>query len=91
MLVLTSFIRTRPYVLRSSVAYAIPFFTALGIVLTSTSLPRIWTWPLTKWPQERPKTLIANSVRPAPIRPAIPTTSPARTLMLTSLITIWSW
>ena len=35
--------------------------------------------------------LIASSVRPAPISPAMPTTSPARTLKLASSTTLRSW
>ena len=35
--------------------------------------------------------LIASSVRPAPISPAMPTTSPARTLKFASSTTMRSW
>ena len=44
------------------------------------SLPSLYSRPEMLRPYERPKTLIASSVRPAPMRPAMPTTSPARTL-----------
>ena len=47
---------------------------------SSTSRPSSRTRPLMLRPQARPNRLIANSVRPAPIRPAMPTTSPRRTL-----------
>ena len=35
--------------------------------------------------------LIASSVRPAPMRPAMPTTSPARTLKAALSTTLRSW
>ena len=43
--------------------------------------------PLILVPQDRPNRLMANSVRPAPISPAMPTTSPRLTPKSTFLIT----
>ena len=52
-----------------------------------TSLPSSQTQPLIRSPQARPNRLMANSVRPAPISPAIPTTSPRRTSKSAPLMT----
>src|SRR6218665_73495 len=70
---------TRPFPLLSSVTEASPWRAAFSTVLTSTVLPCRRTSPWMRCPQERPKMLIASSVRPAPIRPAMPTISPRRT------------
>ena len=60
---------------------------ALPTVDTSTGLPSSKTSPLMRLPYERPKMLIASSVRPEPIRPAMPTISPLRTFRFTPLMT----
>ena len=52
----------------------------------STVSPRIRASPRMSRPQDRPKRLMASSVRPAPIRPAMPTTSPSATVKDTSRI-----
>ncbi|MCY1368576.1 hypothetical protein D9M69_555680 [compost metagenome] len=59
---------------------------ALRTVLTSTGLPCMSTEPLMRWPYDLLNTLIASSVRPAPMRPAMPTISPWRTCRFTPLI-----
>src|SRR3954468_12459953 len=55
------------------------------------SLPRRNSRPEMSRPYERPKMLIASSVRPAPMRPAMPTTSPARTVKPAPSTTLRSW
>src|SRR5690242_13614696 len=59
---------------------------AAGTLARSISRPSSAIWPVMLRPHERPNRLMANSVRPAPIKPAIPTTSPRRTWKSTLLI-----
>ena len=60
---------------------------ARSTVEVSTFLPSMNTSPVIFWPQDLPKRLMANSVRPEPISPAIPTTSPFLRLISMFLIT----
>ena len=55
---------------------------ALGTLLRSTAWPSMRAVPATRAAPAAAKGLMASSVRPAPIRPATPTISPARTLKL---------
>ena len=68
---------------RSSPRSARPCVIASAGLRIVTGAPATMTVPERR-PGAAPKSVINNSVRPAPIRPPIPSTSPARTLKLTS-------
>ena len=67
---------------RSSDSIATPCAMALFGVLRSTGWPSISTVPVSSG--SRPNTARTTSLRPAPMRPASPTISPARISKLTS-------
>ena len=71
---------TSPCVFRSSGKYAIPAFMASAGVATSSVRPPLVIVPLSSG--SAPKMARVTSVRPAPTRPARPSTSPARTSKL---------
>ena len=95
VLILIGLESTSPFPLRSSVTYAIFALMASLMVFRLVSFPSRSSVPWMSLPYDLPKILMASSVRPAPISPEIPTTSPRLTYMLTPSTTFrpsyWGW
>ncbi len=81
-------IRTRPNFLRSSGTKLMPFLMERLALDISISLPSSSTFPLRIFPYS-PNKVETSSVRPEPIKPAIPRISPSRKLKETPFTTFW--